>query len=135
MKFGFWVRICVVLSCVFPLFCQPRVSPRNLYERVWCVVPMTGSGTPEDPRRPMFAALPPAPGEPPSRAGILAFMYQESDDGRFALVEFVAADRSGFGTQAILCTGSVDDEGLILLFWESGGSRRHQPLPRQCRLH
>ncbi len=79
-------------------FGQPRVSPRNLHERVLCVVPMVGAGTPEDPRRPMFAPLPPQPGELPSRAGILAFTYQESDDGKFALVEFVAANRSAFAT-------------------------------------
>jgi len=32
----------------------------------------------------------------PSRSGILAFTYEESDNGRFALVEFVAADRAAF---------------------------------------
>lgn len=44
----------------------------------------------------MYAPLPPRPGEMPSRAGILAFTFQESDDGRFALVEFVAAGRAAF---------------------------------------
>ncbi len=32
----------------------------------------------------------------PSRDGIIAFSYQISDDGRSALVGFVARDRSGF---------------------------------------
>ena len=64
------LRLSVLLVLVVsPLFSQPRVSPRNLYERLLCVVPMVGAGTDADPRRPMFAPLPPAPGEqPPSGA-------------------------------------------------------------------
>ncbi len=75
---------------------QQRVNPRNVHERIWCVVPMVGSGTPEDPRRPLFAPVPGALGEQPSRDGIIAFTYQESDDGRFALAEFVALERAAF---------------------------------------
>jgi hypothetical protein len=90
-----WVLACAVL--VAPALAQRRVHPRNLYERLVCVVEMTGSGlTADDPRRPMFAPLPPAPGEEPKRNGIIAFTYIESDDGRYALVEFVALDRSAF---------------------------------------
>ena len=65
---------------------------RNTHERVLAVVPMVGSGTPDDPRRPMYA---PVPGGAPSREGIIAFTYQVSDDGKFALVEFVAHDHAG----------------------------------------
>jgi hypothetical protein len=72
---------------------------------------MVGDGTAANPRRPMFAPVPPslqqlqaqtataAPtgptGEPaaPARSGILAFQYQVSDDGNFAFVEFVGADQ------------------------------------------
>jgi hypothetical protein len=79
-----------------PLAAQQRVDPRNMYERVLCVVPMVGAGTPDDPRRPQYAPLPPAPGTPPSRDGIIAFSYQVSDDGMFALVELVAVDRKAF---------------------------------------
>ena len=57
---------------------------------------MVGSGTPADPKRPQYAPLPPSPGTPPSRAGILAAGYLTSDDGKYALVEFVAADRAAF---------------------------------------
>jgi len=82
-----------------------------MYQRVFCIVPMVGDGTAANPRRPMFAPVPPtlqqleaqpaaappvAPaGEPtPSvRTGIFAFQYQVSDDGSFAFVEFVGADR------------------------------------------
>jgi hypothetical protein len=38
---------------------QHSVDPRNTYDRVFCVVPMIGSGTAADPRRPQYA---PAPG-------------------------------------------------------------------------
>jgi hypothetical protein len=79
-----------------PLAAQQRVDPRNMYERALCVVPMVGTGTPDNPRRPQYAPLPPAPGTPPSRDGIIAFSYQVSDDGKFALVEFVAVDRKAF---------------------------------------
>jgi len=44
---------------------------------------MVGDGKTE-PKRPMFVPLTPDPG------GIAAFRYTISDDGRFALVEFVA---------------------------------------------
>jgi hypothetical protein len=60
------------------------------------VLPLVGAGTPEDPRRPMFVPLPPRPGDPPSRAGILAYTWQPSDDGRYAVVLLVAADRAAF---------------------------------------
>jgi hypothetical protein len=78
------------------LVAQQRVDPRNMYERALCIVPMVGAGTQEDPRRPQYAPLPPAPGTPPSRDGIIAFSYQLSDDGQFALVELVAVDRKAF---------------------------------------
>jgi hypothetical protein len=76
-------------------FSQVRVHSRNLYERLLCVVPMVGAGTPDDPRRPMYAPLP-ARGAEPSQDGIIAFSFQESDDGRYAIVEFVARDRAAF---------------------------------------
>jgi hypothetical protein len=90
------ICVCVLLGFVTAVFAQQRVNPRNIHERIWCVVPMVGSGTPEDPRRPLFAPVPGAPGEQPSRDGIIAFTYQESDDGRFALAEFVALERAAF---------------------------------------
>jgi hypothetical protein len=86
------VLIAVVLLCA-PLLCQHRVNSHNRYERALCVVPMVGAGTPEDPRRPAYAPL---PNSTPSADGIIAFSYQESDDGQFALVEFVARNRDAF---------------------------------------
>ena len=68
---------------------QHSVDPRNTYHRVICVVPMVGSGTAADPRRPQYA---PVPGSAASD-GIIGFTQVSTDDGKFAIVEFVARDR------------------------------------------
>ena len=86
---------------------QPRVDARSTYERVRAVVPVIiEQGTFDDPKRPMYA---PSPAEVQAamvtRQGILGFSYVASDDGHFALVEFVARDRSAF--QVILADTSV----------------------------
>ena len=87
---------------------QQRVAARNLYERVYCVVPMVGAGTYEDPRRPKYAPAGPLhivpssaeagrPGDEkpqPERKGILGFSFVVSEDGQFALGEFVAATKA-----------------------------------------
>ena len=92
----------------FPALAQQRVQMRNTYERLYLVVPMVGSGTSEDPRRPMYvptlAAVRAAVSQSAAGAaagtgdgrGIIAFGYVESDDGSMALVELVARDRSAF---------------------------------------
>jgi hypothetical protein len=51
---------------------------------------MIGSGTATDPRRPQYA---PAPGGA-SPDGIIGFTQVPTDDGKFAIVEFVARKRS-----------------------------------------
>src|SRR5437867_3396944 len=61
-------------------------------------------GSITDPKRPMFAPLPGAV-SPSSRTGILGYSFQLSDDGQFALVEFVAAQRSAF--KDILAAGPL----------------------------
>lgn len=80
------------------LIAQGRVANENLHTRILCVVPMVGSGSAEDPKRPMFVPKPPdpaleGPGAVTAQPGILAFQYQLSDDGNYALVEFVGIDR------------------------------------------
>ena len=80
---------------------QQRVDQQNLYQRIICVVPMVGNGTPADPKRPQYAPWPPSH----SRSGIIAFSQVTSDDGRYALVEFVARDRAAF--QAIFNDKSI----------------------------
>ncbi len=102
------------MSVSLSLAAQHRVDPRNRYVRVLAIVPMVGSGTPDDPMRPDYAPLPPsavgtttAPTAssgtsissgvtPSSPEGIIAFSYQVSDDGKFALAEFVARTRDVF---------------------------------------
>ena len=83
------------------LCAQRRVDPRNTYHRIVCVVPFVGAGTPADPKRPMYSPWP-ATHDP---NGIIAFYYQASDDGRSAVVEFVARNRSAF--QAIFSDKTI----------------------------
>jgi hypothetical protein len=93
MKIGTIVAtISVALAALTPLVsAQPRVDSRNMYERILTIVPLQGAGTPEDPRRPMYA---PAPATLKSavatRTGIIGYTHVLSDDGKYALVEFIA---------------------------------------------
>jgi hypothetical protein len=99
----------LLLALLLPLYSQQPVSMRNTHERVVAVVPMIGTGTDADPFRPMFAPLkadmaarssvkaaaagkPTVGAKPAGR--IIAYTCKPSDDGRFALVEFVATDRA-----------------------------------------
>lgn len=101
-------RAFLVVALLSPL-CWPqyRVDPRRTYQRLICVVPVTGNGTAADPKRPAYAPIKPAalaaPGAKP--AGIIGYTQQISDDGKFALVEYVAQDRSAFA--AILADKSI----------------------------
>src|SRR5262249_16081540 len=89
--------ILLLLSCLG--WTQHRVDPRNTYQRLICVVPINnGTGSVADPKRPAYA-----PGAPVSAAArqagqsrIIAYSQQISDDGHFALVEYIARDRSAF---------------------------------------
>ena len=84
-----------------PSAAQRRLEHSQTHERILAIVPMIGTGTFADPRRPMFT---PSPTDRTSaalqraqeRLGIIGFGFEASDDGKFALVEFVARDRSGF---------------------------------------
>ena len=80
---------------------QHRVDPRNTYHRIICVVPLVGTGTAEDPRRPLHA--PTLISASPD--GIIAFTQVPTDDGKFAIVEFVARSRKAF--QAILADTAI----------------------------
>jgi hypothetical protein len=90
--------------CLFAgvLFSAPRHDGAPLYQHIICVVPMIGSGTYLDPRRPMFA---PGGAQEPLAAKTLGFadapaisslQSVPSDDGQFAIVQFVARDRGAF---------------------------------------
>ena len=92
----------ISLLLLQPAWSQPRVDAGNLYHRVICIVPMVGNGTWADPKRPMFAPVPAAVGR--GRSGILAYYHEPTDDGKSAIVVFVAADRSAL--QSILESNS-----------------------------
>ena len=93
-------KLLVGLLALTAVVCaQRRVDPRHTYNRIICVVPVIGKGTPEDPRRPQFAPVP-GVNNGQGDSGIIAYSQVISDDGKYALVEFVARDRAAF--QAIL---------------------------------
>ena len=75
-------------------FAETPVPPNQRYERIIAVVPMVGSGTYADPKRPLFAPRTPDP------KGIFAFSYEVTDDGQFAIVEFVS--RSAAALKAVV---------------------------------
>jgi hypothetical protein len=83
---------------------QRKVDPRYTYVRIICVVPIVGQGTAADPKRPQYAPAAAVQGMP-GRSGIIGFAQQISDDGKYALVEYVARDKAAF--QAILSDKQV----------------------------
>jgi hypothetical protein len=96
-----------------------RLAPENAYTRVYCVVPIVGTGTLADPKRPMFAPPPPTLAAAIDRTGIIAYQFQTSDDGNSALVEFVAISRTGLA--AILTSTNAN-----VIFFERGKYTRQQ---------
>ena len=89
--------IALLLLLMSTLFGQNRVSPEMMYHRVFAIVPLIGSGKPDDPRRPMFT---PSPAEQAAkfkngdRTGVIGYSMQLSDDGKSALVEFMGENPS-----------------------------------------
>ena len=82
---------------------QQKVDPHFTYYRVYCVVPLVGTGVAGDPIRPTFVPVPslPEPGTAEAgistatrNSGIIAFYHEVSDDGKWALAEIVARNRS-----------------------------------------
>lgn len=75
------------------VYAQKRVDPRNLYERVYAIVPVTGAGTYADPKRPLFV---PSPSQIKAgdRSGVIGWHYELSDNGQLAIVELVYADKA-----------------------------------------
>jgi hypothetical protein len=69
-----------------------QLDPSTMYYRIYAVVPMIGSGTVADPKRPMFA--PQATDFKSDHSGLLGFQMQLSDDKTMALVEIVARNRN-----------------------------------------
>ena len=85
----------LLLVCLCGLAQDRRVGSRNQHERIIAIVPFIGSGTMEDPKRPMFTPMPGTVAAS-SRTDIIAFHFIPSDDGQFAIVELVARDKAAF---------------------------------------
>ena len=60
-----------------------KVDPQLTHERIIAIVPMVGAGTAKNP---LYSDL----------EGLTGFTAEISDDGRFALVEFVAKESKSF---------------------------------------
>jgi hypothetical protein len=115
----FLVTLALLAPC--ELRSQPPVSRENLYERVIAVVPLVGDGTRADPKRPMFAPL---ANEMP---GILSFSFHPSDDGKSAIVEFVAVSRKAL--DPILKANRPDVKVFIR------GQHRKEEIEAEIRRH
>jgi hypothetical protein len=119
-----FLRYCLILVTALRLFGQLRpLPPEMLGERIYALVPMVGTGKAGDYVRPKYVPMPPPerrPGEVAPVAEDLellqpeeksrkekqrfearkrligAFSYVVTDDGKRAIVEFVAADDTAF---------------------------------------
>ena len=80
----------------FVVTAQQKVDPRNRYERLICIVPMIGSGTYEDPRRPAYVPTDQDREKLSPEEAILGYSFILSDDEQWALVEFAAIEREAF---------------------------------------
>lgn len=115
---GLAISVSLFLICLCePIIAQPRVAASNLHERIYAILPMQGTGSWDDPKRPLFAPIP-AQMKPGDRSGIIAFHHEMSDDGKFALVEFVMASRGSVApviaqiTQARITGAQVFHKGV-----------------------
>ena len=82
IKFSGFVLLLLTLAVAGA---QHRVDLGSSHERIMLVVPMVGSGTCADPKRPMFAPV--ASQIDRDKSGILAYYHELSDDGKSAIVE------------------------------------------------
>jgi len=114
--------VALLLLLINTLFAQNRVSPEMMYHRVWAVVPLIGSGKPDDPKRPMFV---PSPAEQAAklrrgdRSGVIGYSMQVSDDGNFALVEFV-------GVTPVDLKPIVNSQAIGVKAFERGSATKEQ---------
>jgi hypothetical protein len=95
--------VCLLVS-ISAAIAQPQVYWLNRYERVLAIVPMVGNGTAADPQRPAYTPILSVDAAPPTTE-FLGFVSIPSDDGKFALVEFVARSQSAF--KVILADTSI----------------------------
>ncbi len=95
------ITVSLILAAM-PLTAEKRMDSGDRYERLLLSVPMIGTGSYTDPRRPLYV---PARLQP-SRSGIIGFHFDPTDDGKRAIFELVATDRAAF--QSILAEKRPD---------------------------
>jgi len=80
-------------------------APTDPHEHIYAIVPIVGAGTVTDPKRPMFAPAQGVRSEPADnaiaasrtpRTGIIGYHAEISDDGKSAIVEFIAPSLNDF---------------------------------------
>ena len=123
-----WMAALLATALCLPA--QHKVDTRQLYERLYCVVPMVGTGTWADPKRPLYAPSP-AQMNPASRTGIIGFTHVLSDNGQFALVEFVARDAKAF--DRILADVSLNLNTSVKAFRK--GKDKREDIEAEFRKH
>src|SRR5579862_7170059 len=89
------IPVVCLLASIGAAIAQPRVEWMNRYERVLAIVPVAGSGTAADPKRPQYVPVL-SEDTPSTTTPFLGFAVVFSDDRKFALVEFVARSGSAF---------------------------------------
>jgi hypothetical protein len=109
------VPVVCLLACAWLSPAQQREDAGRMYERIYAIVPIIGTGTMADPKRPMFI---PAPGQrsPGDRTGIIAFNQVTSDDGTFALVEIVTATKADLASIKAQITAQIPLTPGVQLF-------------------
>lgn len=98
-----------LLALALAASAQRRVDPKYVYHRVIAVVPLAGSGTASDPKRPKYAPWPVST----DPNGIVAFVFEPTDDGRSAIVEFVAQNNAAFSALLADKTVTVFPKGAV----------------------
>jgi len=102
--------VCLLLAGSAPgglILAASSANSSAIYHRIICVVPITGTGTAKDPKRPLFAPVGPNAEDAPKHpvhgrwskqpdTRILAFQSVPTDDGKAAIVLFVARNYAAF---------------------------------------
>lgn len=99
--FCVYLVVCLLAGATFA---GPGPNRSAMYHPIICVVPIVGSGTVKDPKRPLFAPIAAtALAQPPSSMDkpqpdkqIIAFQSVPTDDGKAAIVMFVARNYAAF---------------------------------------
>ena len=87
-----WTLLTGLAACLTG-FAQYPVDPALIGHRLVAVVPLTGTGIAADAKRPASAPL---PKDLRQITGLQSFSWQPSDDGTYAIVEYVFTDRAAF---------------------------------------